>query len=193
MYAAADPELYSMIITFLEAPSFSSALSAGLIDKIERVRKPGLGGTRVVKEETVEEPVGVAGDAGGEPEQPAGSVEVASAAGSVEGARKRNLFAKTYFIAAELYYELKGQQAEFESLSRRTNKLAEFVKKQFHTVRLPGTFSDLRGYSYKPVLNGDNESRKGQLKPFFRQLSENPDVFGKPIAQRAQRILVEYF
>ena len=221
-YAVADPDLYSMIITFLETPSFSSALSAGLVDKIERVRKPGLGGPGPVKERAaaegkadeatavgageavepgkMEEPaggVGGAGSAGGKPEEPvgvagpAGAVEAGGPAGTVDAARKRNFHAKTFFIAAELHFELKSKVEEFKSFS--IDKKAAFVKKQFHTDKLPGTFYELKGYSYKPVMLGDNMSRKGQLKPFFRQIVENPKVFGKAVAQRAQKILADYF
>lgn len=104
------------------------------------------------------------------------------------------LMAKTYFIAAELYYELAGQQDEFQALCRQMDELTAFVQKQFRVVRLPGTFNKLKGYSYKKVLTGRNTAqKKGQLKPHFRQIADNPPIFGEALVGRAREILAEHF
>jgi hypothetical protein len=105
----------------------------------------------------------------------------------------RPLHAKTYFIAAELYYELAGRGEEFPALSRRMAELMTFVKEQFGVEKLPGTFDKLKGYTYKSILTGRNDAKKGQLKPHFRQIVKNPEVFGEGIAAQAGKILAKHF
>jgi hypothetical protein len=112
----------------------------------------------------------------------------------VEGSEQRGvrlLKAKTYFIAAELHFELAGREEEFQVKSRQMSELMAFVKEQFCVERLPGTFDKLKGYTYKSVLTGRNDAKKGQLKPHFRQIIENPQVFGEAIAARARLILTK--
>jgi hypothetical protein len=101
--------------------------------------------------------------------------------------------AKAYFIAAELYYELRGQQAEYQVLCRQLPGLTAFVQEKFGVARLPGRFKEFKGYSYKTALTGHNAPKKGQLKPCFRQIANNPQVFGEAIAGRAREILAEHF
>jgi hypothetical protein len=103
------------------------------------------------------------------------------------------LHAKTYFIAAELHFELAGQQAEYQVLCRQLPELAAFVQEKFRVTRLPGRFKEFKGYSYKAVLKDHNAQKKGQLKPLFRQIADNPQVFGEAIAGRAREILTEHF
>lgn len=103
------------------------------------------------------------------------------------------LHAKTYYIAAELYYDLAGRQDEFQALCRQMVELKAFVQRQFKVARLRGTFDKLKGYTYKTVLTGRNVAKKGQLKPLFRQIADNPEVFGEAIARRAREILAEHF
>jgi hypothetical protein len=103
------------------------------------------------------------------------------------------LHAKTYFIAAQLHYELSGRQDEFQVISRGMAELTAFVQKQFGVKQLPGTFRKLKGYSYKKALTGRNVAKKGQLRPFFRQIAGHSEVFGEVIAGRAREILAEHF
>jgi hypothetical protein len=101
--------------------------------------------------------------------------------------------AKTYFIAAELHYELAGRQDEFQVLCRQLPELAAFVQREFGAVRLPGRFKEFKGYTYKKALKDHNASIKGQLKTPFQQIIDNPQVFGEAIAGRAREILTEHF
>jgi hypothetical protein len=103
------------------------------------------------------------------------------------------LVARTYVIAAELYYELAGQQAEYQVLCRQLPELAAFVREKFGVARLPGTFKKFKGYSYKAALKDRNSPKKGQLKPRFQQIIDNPQVFGEAIVGRAREILAEHF
>jgi hypothetical protein len=101
--------------------------------------------------------------------------------------------AKTYFIAAELHFELAGQQAEYQVLCRHLPKLAAFVQEKFGAARLPGTFKKFKGYSYKAALKSSSTHKKGQLKPRFQQIADNPQIFGEAIAGQAREILAEHF
>jgi hypothetical protein len=103
------------------------------------------------------------------------------------------LHAKAYYIAAELHFELAGQQAEYQVLCRQLPELAAFVQEKFAVARLPGRFKKFKGYSYKAALKDRNAAKKGQLKPLFRQIAGNPRVFGEAIAARAREILAEHF
>jgi hypothetical protein len=42
-------------------------------------------------------------------------------------------------------------------------------------------------------LKDHNESVKGQLKPRFQQIIDNPQVFGEAIVGRAREIVAEHF
>jgi hypothetical protein len=97
--------------------------------------------------------------------------------------------AKAYFIAAELYFELKGEEREFGPLSVDLTALKSFIKKQFGVEKLPGTFDNLKGTSYKIKLADKSTARRGQLKPPLRQIAEHPEVFGADVAERARYIL----
>jgi hypothetical protein len=169
LLAAGDPSFYRSLIGFLETQRFSAEMSVDLMRRIKKVRWPGLPGTQ--------------------PEKTVADVPV----GTGKRVRKTEFNAKTYFIAAEIHHELKHQEHVFRSLAKRMNMLAEFVKQQFKADHLPTTFYDLRDYSYKPVLLGKNMSRKGQLKTCFRQIMENPGVFGTAVARHAKDILQKEF
>lgn len=111
----------------------------------------------------------------------------------VEGGREELFHARTYVIAAHISFELEGKELEFESFSHQMTELGNFIKTRFGVRRLPGTFSKLKGYSYKRVLKDKNTSKKGQLKPCFRQIIDHPEVFGNDISQRAQQLFSEHF
>jgi|SRR5579872_5447376 len=104
-----------------------------------------------------------------------------------------HLNAKTYFIAAQLFHELTGDEKEFQSLSTRMPDLREFIRNRFAIEDLPGTFEKLKGYSYKAILNGQSAPRKGQLRPPLRQIVEHPEIFGSKVAARAKEILQKSF
>jgi hypothetical protein len=99
--------------------------------------------------------------------------------------------AKAYVIATELHFELVGKEKEYLALSTMVDQLACFIKDQFAAGELPRNFHKLKGYSYKPILKGKNTSKIGQLKPFFRQIAEHPEVFGEAVSRRAQTIFNE--
>jgi hypothetical protein len=101
------------------------------------------------------------------------------------------LDARTYVIAADIYFELAGKQAEFKKL--QTEDLKKFVQEKFGLTHVPGTFRNLRKYSYMKVLNNGNDAERGQLKPQFRQIIDNPDIFGEALVKKARKLLDDYF
>jgi len=103
------------------------------------------------------------------------------------------LHAKTYAIAAHISFELAGKEPEFEALSHDLALLDKFIREQFRVKKLPGTFSNLKGYSYKRILEGKNISKKGQLKPCLRQIFDHPQVFGEDISHHARQLFNEHF
>jgi hypothetical protein len=102
--------------------------------------------------------------------------------------------AKTYVIATQLHFELAGKEEEYAALSVHLDQLESFIKEKFAVPQLPANFQkNLKGYSYKPILNGKNTNKKGQLKPFFRQIIGHPEVFGEAVAQYAKQVFERYF
>ena len=101
--------------------------------------------------------------------------------------------AKAYVIATQLHFELAGKEDEYAVVSRQVDQLARFIKDQFAAGELPRNFHKLKGYTYKPILNGKNTSKKGQLRPFFRQIAEHPEVFGEAVSGRAKTIFNDHF
>jgi hypothetical protein len=106
---------------------------------------------------------------------------------------ERLLNARAYIIAVQLWLELRGEESEFESLSRRLPDLGRFIQSNFAVERLPGRLEEFKGYSYKPELNGLNRAKKGQLRAPFRQIMGHPEVFGEDVAARAKEMLEKYF
>jgi hypothetical protein len=107
-------------------------------------------------------------------------------------------YAKTYLIATHLYFELADKESEYDSLIRKKTELEAFIREKFvdgkfNLVKLPGTLFDKKDYSYKKILAGKNSNQKGQLKPSFRQIIENPQIFGEEISNRARAIFNEHF
>lgn len=110
----------------------------------------------------------------------------------------QDFYAKTYLIAAHLYFELSGSESEYDSLIRKKAELEIFVRDRFvdgksSLAKLPGTLFDMKDFSYKKILAGKNASKKGQLRPSFRQIIENPQVFGADISDRASKVFTEHF
>ena len=103
------------------------------------------------------------------------------------------LYAKTYVIAAHIFFELAGKEEEYEALSHQLGDLGIFIRDTFHIQKLPGTFSKLKGYSYKKVLEGKNTSKKGQIRPCLRQIIEHPFLFGEDISDYALQLLHKHF
>jgi len=191
------PRLLKIIITFLESSPpeehylpVVEAMKRAWRDNGEEVTVPGE--TQKVKEpEQPDVP-----SAGLETGQPTGDGKDAAPPGAAPAAPSGDtpaLHAKTYYIAAELHFELAGQQAEYQVLCRQLPELAAFVQEKFGVTRLPGRFKEFKGYSYKAALKDHNTQKKGQLKPLFRQIAGNPRVFGEAIAGQAREILAEHF
>jgi hypothetical protein len=101
------------------------------------------------------------------------------------------LNAKAYYIGAELYYELRGEEKKFEQLSWDLVQLRHFIGSQFKIWQLPGTFEELKGYSYKTALT-KKPAIRGQLRPPLRQIAKNPEVFGSEVSARAGAILDKF-
>jgi hypothetical protein len=180
--------LRNMIISFLE----SSPPEDHYLPVLEAIKRAWRDG------EPSEQPdVLLAGPESAQPYQPSEFSEPsqpseASKEGDPAGDAPR-FNAKTYFIAAELHYGLAGRQDEFQVLCRQLPELAAFVQSEFGAARLPGRFKEFKGYTYKKALKDHNAQKKGQLKPCFRQIVNNPQVFGEAIADRAREILAEHF
>ncbi len=100
--------------------------------------------------------------------------------------------ARTYVIAADIYFELAGKQAEFRKLIQDTGDLKEFLQEKFGMTQVPGTFRKLRGYSYMEIIRERSDGKMGQLKPHFRQIIDHPEIFGEAIAKRARKLLDDY-
>jgi hypothetical protein len=107
--------------------------------------------------------------------------------------KKAQLHAKTYFIAADLHFQVAGKSREFKKLSNNTAALEKFIRDRFGVTELPSTFRKLKGYSYQDIFDEHNESKTGQLRPHFRQIVENPQIFGEEIVKAALRIMDIYF
>jgi hypothetical protein len=103
------------------------------------------------------------------------------------------LYAKTYVIGAHIFFELTGKEAEYEALSHQLGDLGIFIRAKFNIQKLPGTFSKLKGYSYKRVLEGKNTSKKGQIRPCLRQIIDHPSIFGEDISHHALQLLDRHF
>lgn len=122
------------------------------------------------------DPLPVAVDAESRKEEPAGD----------------NFYSRTYVIATQLYFERAGKAAEYETLVRQRAELEKFIIGHFKARQLPGTLSKWRGHSYKKILEGHKSSRKGQLKPLFRQIIDHPEVFGADVSAYAQQVFHQY-
>jgi hypothetical protein len=128
-----------------------------------------------------------------------GGERAAEEAGVMAGGSEREveeepaLNAKAYYIAAQLYHELRGNGSEYDSLSRNLPKLIQFVRQHFGVGKLPGRFEKFKGYSYKLVLKDRNAGKKGQLKTPFRQIGDHPEIFGEKVAGLAREILAKQF
>ena len=169
--------LREMIVTFLESPSPENYCQT-VIDAMSRAWRMG-------------EEEGLAGDDLLHKDNP--NAPLLTAGTPLMQSDPLLLNAKTYFIAADIHFEMAGKETEFQVLSRKMPELTGFIRQQFGVSRLPGTFEKLKGYNYKTILTGRNEAKKGQLKPHFRQIARHPEVFGETIAGKAREILAEYF
>lgn len=169
------PVLFSALVEFLDSPSLDRAVLESLmwkLRKVTRFEQPPETGTK-------------------DEEGARAEVEVSNENDS--GVSKIGIYARTYFIAAHLHFELAGDEGEYSRLSVQLRDLRDFIGRQFGAGKLPGRFDDFKGYSYKSVLSGKNNSEKGQLKTCFLQIVKHPEVFGTEIARMAQAILSEHF
>ncbi|MGH2643749.1 MAG: hypothetical protein ACRDE2_07375, partial [Chitinophagaceae bacterium] len=117
--------------------------------------------------------------------------------GSEKGLSEDNqhsFYTRTYLIATHLYLELDGKEEEYEALTKDINSLKTFVSTQFNASQLSPRIASMKSFSYKDILKSKrNDNAKGQLKPQFRQIIDNPQVFGKDVSQYAEKILNEEF
>jgi hypothetical protein len=175
-----DSRLRKIIINFLE----SSPPEEHYLPVLEAMKRAWRDGGEPLNQPVVPS----AGPEAGQPSEPSEESKDGDPPGDAP-----EFNAKTYCIAAELYFELAGRQDEFQVLCRQLPDLVAFVKEKFKVARLPGRFKEFKGYSYKTVLTGHNTPKKGQLKPPFQQIADNPQVFGEDITGRAREILAEHF
>jgi hypothetical protein len=183
-----ERSIRSEIIIFLQTPAPEKGYQA----VIERI----YGAWRVDKGETVaadgEGRVGndIGGEKGSDKEA---KKRIYREAWSERETKGTSFSAKTYVIAAQIHHEQAGRQEEFGRLCKEKGGLEKFVKQQFGVQHLPGTFEKFKRFDYTQILKGTNESKKGQLRPCFRQMMEHPEVFGSAVASRAGHIFEKYF
>jgi hypothetical protein len=204
-----DPTLYEEIISFLNTPSFSKFICVGLAEKLRSAVRPGLRVAQTPKDKITTDfknsPEAVDAGLNAQPvDQSPGAQPVDQSPGAepadesliaepVEQTQFPTLRARTYAIATQLWFECQGKESEYETLSRHLLNFEAFVKEKFGPPQLPGTFAEQKGYSYKTTLKDKNASKKGQLKPCFREIIGNPHIFGEEISARAQIIMDENF
>jgi hypothetical protein len=207
--ALQDPSVRQVLIGFLESPDPEANYEWALYSMRSAWRRGGQEGlgTNVVeigweRPELSEVKTGPAKADPGASEVKIEDVEVEAAGVNAKTGREEgkstavdtpHLHAKTYVIATEIHFELANKPAEYKRLSDYPPDLAKFVQEQFGAARLPRNFRKLKGYSYKEVLEERNDAKLGQLKPHFRQIIGNPEIFGPAIVKRAQRILDDHF
>jgi hypothetical protein len=163
-----NPQTRKGLIEFLEKPAIS-------LEDVRQVQQLMKTAWRIREEE--------AEIVAGEPSAPENN-----------GSSSAEFPAKTYVIATQLHFELAGKEKEYAALSTQLADLESFIKEKFAVPQLPGTFQKkLKGYSYQPILNGKNTNKKGQLKPFFRQIIGHPEVFGEAVSQYAKQVFGRHF
>lgn len=100
------------------------------------------------------------------------------------------LYARTYLIAAHIYLEINNNESHYEALIQDIPGLKKFISAKFKIPKIAGTIDDMRGYSYKTTLSGrHNNIAKGQLKPLFNQIVQNPAIFGADVSAFAANVL----
>jgi len=100
---------------------------------------------------------------------------------------------RTYIIATHIYLELNNNELHYESLIRDTSAMQEFIKSKFRANHLSKRLSDMKNFNYKSLSKiKNNSSVKGQLKPQFKQISSNPQIFGNDVSAFATKVLAEY-
>jgi hypothetical protein len=101
---------------------------------------------------------------------------------------------RTYLIATHIYLEINHNELHYETLIRDTVALKEYIAAKFKAQKLSGRIGDMKGFSYKKILQGKNNGgAKGQLKPQLKQIVLNPSIFGKDVSAFAENILKKYF
>jgi len=105
---------------------------------------------------------------------------------------KPELPVRAYLIASHIYLELHNNELHYESLIRDTTAMQEFIKSKFQADHLSKRLSDMKNFNYKSILKGKNNSSVvGQLKPQFKQISSNPEIFGIDVSRFAAKVLAE--
>jgi hypothetical protein len=100
---------------------------------------------------------------------------------------------RTYVIATHMYLELNNNELHYETLIRDTTALKEFITAKFKAYKISGRIADMKSFSYKKILQSKSAaSAKGQLIPQIKQISVNPEIFGKDVSAFAESILKEH-
>lgn len=108
--------------------------------------------------------------------------------------KEKSFHTRTYLIATRLYLELHNKEDDYSALIKDTGALKEFISTQFNAPQLSSRISYMKNFSYKDILKSKNRDRaKGQLKPQFRQIINNPEIFGEEVSLYAEKILSEDF
>jgi hypothetical protein len=107
---------------------------------------------------------------------------------------KSDLPVRTYLIASHIYLELHHNELHYESLIRDTSAMEEFIKSTFRADHLSKRLAGMKNFNYKSILKQKNNSAAtGQLKPQFKQISTNPEIFGQDVSKFASKVLSESF
>ena len=101
---------------------------------------------------------------------------------------------RTYLIASHIYLELHHNELHYESLIRDTSAMEEFIKTTFRADHLSKRLAEMKNFNYKNILKlKNNSAATGQLKPQFKQISSNPEIFGEDVSRFASKALAESF
>jgi hypothetical protein len=101
---------------------------------------------------------------------------------------------RTYLIASHIYLELHHNELHYESLIRDTSAMEEFIKTTFRADHLSKRLAEMKNFNYKNILKlKNNSAATGQLKPQFKQISSNPEIFGEDVSRFASNVLSESF
>ena len=100
------------------------------------------------------------------------------------------VYARTYIIATHIYLEINNNELHYKELIWDIPALKEFIIEKFKAPTIAGTIDDMKGFSYKEILSGKNNSNvQGQLKSQIKQISKNPAIFGADVSAFAEHIL----
>lgn len=109
-----------------------------------------------------------------------------------ENIAKPTIHMRTYFIATHLLLELQNDEAKYISFTYNAKEFKDFIIANFKAETISEQrLGGFKNFSYKEALKG-NQGKIGQMKPQFKQIVENPELFGKAVSEKANKIIKEF-